>query len=1657
MVRKLVSLATILVENEDARLAAVSTIPIFKDVSLCWASLVLASCTKCEQFGHTATNCLMGGSSGVCEKRVKKSAPIARPVLFGGKTWAQVASGTSSHVFLSGSTGSGLCSGLVSPSVVSDHFVVSRLSDHLAVLKCSLELLADCVSGILIRLDFFGVVPLVFSSLAPPSVVSAALSSEVDSDMIVNNALSSSDITPPVTIDAVVDLSTSSSKVLTAKVGSLKMKLVALEASVGSVLDKLNLLCSGLGLDMNNYAKQADIVHWHKDMNNMVSIVTKTKLKGKICPWITDKFDGVCVFTSGLDSGHMGSDVAIILDSSLVGHVCKVSEVPGRLLLVRLLFKNKFSVSILGLYADASSAVHFSQAGKVNSLISKVVNKSFFVILGGDFNKDGFHKYASFKKCFDLGLINSLRGSSFMKSPTWCNSYGITKTIDYVFISSNLVGVVVDYGVNDVEDYFDTDHKAVSVSVGLGGLLNVKLNSLCKQANKDHWKYDIKNANKVEWSEFRDAMAANAVMFSDEFVAVKRFSDLDAIFDYVFNKVSFWFHKLKLLVSKLVKASRLVSDSVGTLPVRSLFLSGFSFNVIRFGLAKARKYYHSFKLLESKHAEEFHMRQAIERRMESFEVDKSYTIRSVLECPFHKVVLDYLVDDRELVLKPELVKFKVDRIMEGWTRKCVVTFDISDDWVRQFQPLDYIFDGVFSNVMYSIGFDEMFGVISNLPDGKAAGLSGVTNKLWKRCDKSVLDMLLVLLNFCLDCELEGILTNTHLIALIKTACKIFSKIFSDRISLACNTFDVLHGHNFSVLKGTQSPIFTIGLMIEDDMRKAYDSVSWEHLKRSLIRIKMCVKFIRFFGSIYNGRTNRVITNFGLTDGYHVHNGLDQGEVFLSLLWHIFYDLLLCEVKRQKNICGYRLISHFVSKTGWVESQAGLTSFLATGAFVDDTIWVGSSQAAIQHILNVASNFFHLNDILINNNKTVVILINCQVIAPYLTISNLPISITRRGEPHHYLEIFLSSEGLLKPNLVKAHSDIQFFINLILRKVVSDKQFAYLVSLILFLIISYRTQFNTLIHKGLKSKSGLPLDFPNDAFHYPFLYNLKTFKQIQAKNKSASAIAFVNSFGVLGRLFSHRFHDLQVLSWHSHYPLLFPACVKVSPSNNFLAGVIRIFSGCDLSLGGSLDSAFHLQSGTPMSLVLSEVTFKHWKRLNPHGLVPSWFDLSVCFLSGVASFSSSSSSGCISHEGSLGFGVICNDLLNVGATRLFVYTDGFLSNLGTVNMLAGAVVFFEDINSGLGVRVSGLVSSTLAELQAIALALECVPSFYVAALDACRLEALLVEPDYRNCCWIEHCHIANVIHQKNLSVNWVKVKGYSGVSGNKRADALARDAALSAWHLSYLVNERFIKTGVDAVSGNSRYFVYDVFRSIHRACWEVGSSFQIVPAGLHADIDWLRSFLVWHLNSHLALGFISMYFIKALHHWLPVAVWKRLYNRSYPNVVCLFCGDVEILDHIFSCLFEAAGCAQLLDNHALAWKVRSGLVWSSSCVLQLLSTCVADAVVGTALCKGFIFSGWFRELVSVFKDSKIATSVIVDFMHTFCFSFQDDIWLVRVKHQTFMEKNGLIPHDGSVPVLVFGSTLLLLGIAEAFGVGFGFCKSCLFFLSIDDVVSIHIGA
>ncbi|KAG9307135.1 hypothetical protein G9A89_016963 [Geosiphon pyriformis] len=1320
---------------------------------------------KCGCFRHSALECdapigsmlllslVKSFKSFVSEERhlqlaklyKKKEVFISHPVAFGEKFWAQMVLAAS---FLSHGFPAGPSSNLLSSSY-HDIGDVSSLNECLASLKCSLELLFDWVSTIVRCLDSTELVSLVSSSFVSSPNASVSLASGLGSDMVLDGtSILSAPSSSTVDVDVHV-LSSSSSRIPTGKVGGLESKLASLETSID--LFECSFVFS---FQMNNLV-------WKFAMCNVQGL----NVPAKWADIIKDEFEGVQIFTSGLDVGYLSTSVAVIINNSLAHHVSKVEVVSGHVILVHLLFKSKLSVTVLGLYAGASSSIRFGQAFKVNSLIAKAVNTSNFVVLSEDFNENGSGKSVSFRFCLGFGLVNSFASHQLALAPTWCNLRGIKKTIDYILVSESLLFTVAMHWVESVSDFFDTDHSAVMVLVGLGGLLD---------------KFKIKDVDVFKWDKFRDCVLVRLLLVKGIFADVKAGGNLDTMWailekemvesaDKIFSRL--WFSKfycfrnkhfskffgLGLLIVKILG----VVHSGNMLEVVCLIKKwstldedkacAFS-NLVRLDedsgillkhLFLFCKEYRKSKMFESRLAEEAFVKKAIEKCMESFTFNKKCMIKSILDRPFCKVVLDHLVVDKSLVL------------VSAETRKQVIPMVMSDLWACQYVLLDYVWNNAFSEVICEISLDELLSVVNDLPDDKAADLSGIPNELWKHSGDMVLSCLLELLNTCV-----------------------------------------------------------------------------------------------------------------VVDGYCVHDSLDQGEIFFPLFWKIFYDPLLCKVKRHEHLCRYRIDTNFVVKTGRIENSG--------------------------YALNIASEFFSINDISINNEKMVAIPINQSVKIASLSISGQLISIVKKGEAYRYLDIFLLTEGLFIPSLAKVHSDVHFFVNVVLKKTIMDKQYSYLISVVLQPIVSYRMQFNVLVRKGLRSKACLLHDFPNEALHHPFLYGLKLFDQ--------TLLNLVQ----------------------------FSVKLLISPVNNFLAGVVRIFLDCELSLAGFLPSAFRNPGNFLMfeilgkSLFLSCVcflkcfgvafgdklfdkkgavmnwkTFCCWKKLNPRGSVSHWFNVTSRFLlnrSSVlpAAVKAGSFSGC-SILDSEQFAFVCNGLLKVWSGFFDVYTNGLLKFADSSSVISRATAYFPALDSGVSIGIHGLLSSTLLELQAVALALKCIPL---------------------SCAVVLHLNSQAAINAYVSKLAFaVKVKGHSGVSGNDRTDMLAGEAAGSSFSLLARVHECFLVAEGTTIS-------------------EAGPGHDVVPVASLQSFDWIASTQVWHPNLHMLVGFTSYVYTQR----------------------------------------------DILSEASVHWIFLTGACNPfSSSVLRTLDLYHSDVSLYSVMCKGFVLKNWCAKAVGIFGDVKSATSVVVDFV------------------------------------------------------------------------------
>ncbi|KAG9292674.1 hypothetical protein G9A89_008260 [Geosiphon pyriformis] len=392
-----VKCATVCFDSAKSLDTVLETMFVLKRTNLCWSHLVSAKCAACGKLGHTLLFCPVSGKKNVlsgaslCKTLLdldksrlaaiyaKHLAPVAHSVSFGGVSWAQIAGGFS---FPPPPVWNVLLKASFSLEIKPTPLVSLELDNRFATLERSLTSFVEHVDMLAKRLE-----------------TPEPTNQEVDIVMSKDSGVATGG-------ESVAEVVVFNPAVI------LKME---------ETLNSLSLMVMNLSAKLDNTDSVYDIIHWHKEKDNLVSIFTESKLKGKVCPWIVNKFNSVRVFTSGLESGNLGAGVVVVMNFSLAKHVCKISEVPGWLLSIKLLFRNKLSVSILGLYTSASLVAWFSQTSNINSLIAKAVNESFFVIFRGDFNEDSSRKCASFKKCLNFGLVNALDESSSKKLPIWSN------------------------------------------------------------------------------------------------------------------------------------------------------------------------------------------------------------------------------------------------------------------------------------------------------------------------------------------------------------------------------------------------------------------------------------------------------------------------------------------------------------------------------------------------------------------------------------------------------------------------------------------------------------------------------------------------------------------------------------------------------------------------------------------------------------------------------------------------------------------------------------------------------------------------------------------------------------------------------------------------------------------------------------------------------------------------------------------------------------------------------------------------------------------------------------------------------------------------------------------------------------------------------------
>ncbi|GBC26297.2 hypothetical protein GLOIN_2v1790829 [Rhizophagus irregularis DAOM 181602=DAOM 197198] len=189
---------------------------------------------------------------------------------------------------------------------------------------------------------------------------------------------------------------------------------------------------------------------------------------------------------------------------------------------------------------------------------------------------------------------------------------------------------------------------------------------------------------------------------------------------------------------------------------------------------------------------------------------------------------------------------------------------------------------------------------------------------------------------------------------------------------------------------------------------------------------------------------RIATAYGLSDGFIGNDGIDQGDALSPLLWRIFYDPLLVGIQQTKD-SGYEM------KVTWPNDINDPTM---------DTLQASGS-------VDIANDFYLINDIDINVKKSEMIIINPSVKRhdQIIKLGHDRSIVQATNNEIRYLGVWFSNKPSRRRWMQRLSMMVKNFCDTVRRKFVPAGQCIYLINRVLISRLIYIAQIMTLSEHG----------------------------------------------------------------------------------------------------------------------------------------------------------------------------------------------------------------------------------------------------------------------------------------------------------------------------------------------------------------------------------------------------------------------------------------------------------------------------------------------------------------------------------------------------------------------------------------------------------------
>ena len=277
-------------------------------------------------------------------------------------------------------------------------------------------------------------------------------------------------------------------------------------------------------------------------------------------------------------------------------------------------------------------------------------------------------------------------------------------------------------------------------------------------------------------------------------------------------------------------------------------------------------------------------------------------------------------------------------------------------------------------------------------------------------------------------------------------------------------------------------------MLSLDVAKAYDSVPWDLLEKSIKRIGIPQNIVNIIKSLTNNRTLQIITSFGLTPKFNQDTGLSQGDIISPLLWLIVYEPLLARIKKE-----YK----------YIDEENNIKTSMCAVAMADDLSLIATSKEKLQGIINLTSTWFKITGIRVNTSKTIYISLKNNQEINWLEKDN-EVTIIKNNHPNNeplrILGNYLIPNGNVNSLIEMVKEITKDIVKRYTNRSLSDKLIIYIVRAVIIPIIEYKLTGHVLTLTETKSieniylklvKHGLklPSTFPLPILHHPEGYKV----------------------------------------------------------------------------------------------------------------------------------------------------------------------------------------------------------------------------------------------------------------------------------------------------------------------------------------------------------------------------------------------------------------------------------------------------------------------------------------------------------------------------------------------------------------------------------------